>query len=1123
MAKINYSGTNIVGAPFKDYVDQQINIRQQKLGKSNKSNEDVAWQNAKSSFVAMASSINIENSKYYKEDLIYTPPLRDIGGGQDTTGVASGVLDPALDPRYRLYTEEYAPEYIAEKYLEAETEGFTTRVNEVLNNDGERRVKLLELVGDPQDFFGNRLAREMVLYGGTAYYPEPLANYTTPEFKFGITDKTNAFDNSVYGFGGTNPDGFKAMPGITSFDIKSKNMGSLREATVTIRANSEEQFKMIDNLYCRIGYTMFLEWGNSLYFDNEGNYQNQSSTPTTLIPIFLKGKVKYEGRDEVDLLSSPRSFIQLIEKFKEYSNGNYDAFFGRVKNFSWEYIAKGSYYEISLSLISWGDIIESLTIDSQYGHTSGETESGETSDNTSALATFLSIVASPRGNEYTKLNGDGEITRKEFNPNTKDDAIYRTYLTNARTLVSQNSFISPIYDAGSTEESDFIPELDYTRLESSINKIVSSYAQFANKNYYYVRLGDILDFIKDKLLLYSSGGNNEPIMDIDTDTNRNIMYHSGINLSADPSKVMVRASLPYNTDTLRGMIDEENDEWTHFLNVSSVFSTDDNKLEYFLSKVDPNDSTQSFPLHGKIMNIYFEFGYLMETIKGLRDEKSTKIPLFDFLTKLCDTANSCLGGVNKLTVRLEDDRVIRIYDQNPIYGTQALEGEGTTINLVGLRPTLAFDEPGEIVSHGSFVTDVNIKTQLSNDFSTTVSVGAQAQGQVVGEDATGLSMWNYGLVDRYYPQKIDSLRKNKTQSEPTVQERIEKIRNQLKFLWLGYAEAKFELTKLVPKDDSSQTPAPFNTTNGIDYKQVRKMIFKHFPIDKIGDFVKLQKDWLAELIKLENDNKNYQALISQKDIFGTNQIGMIPINIQITMDGISGIRIYDKLNLDTRFLPNYYPQTLYWIIKGVSHEISNNKWQTKLETIAVPKIREEQNLKDLLVAEALPLNTESFAREDIGGPASFGSSGITYTLEELTPTSQPYDNTPTPEVLLALSLLDANILQPITSQFGKIGITSGYRSPAVNTAIGGATSSQHMRGEAVDFTKVASGTPLNQVFTWAATNLDFDQIIWEKGNDGNPRWIHISYNSNPKKSNRKKLLRFFGNGRYVTCNELGEV
>ena len=76
---------------------------------------------------------------------------------------------------------------------------------------------------------------------------------------------------------------------------------------------------------------------------------------------------------------------------------------------------------------------------------------------------------------------------------------------------------------------------------------------------------------------------------------------------------------------------------------------------------------------------------------------------------------------------------------------------------------------------------------------------------------------------------------------------------------------------------------------------------------------------------------------------------MIPINIQVTMDGLSGIRIYDKLKVDTRFLPNYYPQTLYWIIKGVSHEVVNNKWNTKLETIAVPKLPESQNLERLVL------------------------------------------------------------------------------------------------------------------------------------------------------------------------------
>jgi len=603
---------------------------------------------------------------------------------------------------------------------------------------------------------------------------------------------------------------------------------------------------------------------------------------------------------------------------------------------------------------------------------------------------------------------------------------------------------------------------------------------------------------------------------------------------------MITSELPYNPDELRGMINEEEDEWTHYIRGNGTFYANNtygsSQLELFGTNKDPNDPSQKFPTHGKIMNLYFEYNFLMETIKGLRDENTTKIPLFDFLTKLCDTANSCLGGVNKLSVRLDNDRVVKIYDQNPIYGTQALDNnENTVLNLAGLRSTFAFDEPGEIISNGSFVTDVSIKTELTNDFSTTVSVGAQAQDKTVGEDATGLSTWNYGLIDRYYPSKIDGLQKNKSQDQPTLQERIVKIRSQLKFLWLGYAEGQVEGIEFLPVHKEGffgvYDPVKFQealklTPNGITVDAfqtiTKKLYYEHFPIDRAEDFVKLQKDWLSALIKQENDIKNVEAVKSNQDIYGTNQIGMIPINIQITMDGLSGIRIYDKLTVDTRFLPRYYPQTLYWIIKGVSHEINNNKWYTKLETIAVPKLREEQDLRGLLAFENVPINEISFAREDVPDFVG-GDSGITYTMAELTTTSQPYDNTPTPEANAALQALNANILQPITIAFGKIGITSGYRSPAVNTAIGGSTTSQHMKGQAVDFTKVASGRPLSEVYEFIATKLDFDQAIWEKGDDGNPRWIHVSYNNSPGAKQRNKLLRFFGNGRYVDCNAQGEI
>ena len=330
------------------------------------------------------------------------------------------------------------------------------------------------------------------------------------------------------------------------------------------------------------------------------------------------------------------------------------------------------------------------------------------------------------------------------------------------------------------------------------------------------------------------------------------------------------------------------------------------------------------------MNIYFEYQYLLDAIKNLRNEETGTINLYDFVDELCKTANSCLGGVNKLTVRLEEDKILRIYDQNPIYGTQNVKN--TIINLYGIKPTL--NSSGSVTQRdGSFVTDFNIKTELTNDFATQVTIGAQAQSNNVGEDSTGLSSWNSGLKDRFYPKKIDSLRKEGNVDTPTTEERIKKLTEQLKYLWLGYSEAN--VTNV----------SPFSV---LDYSSIKTLWFQHFPTDRYSEFIKLQKDWLQELIKLENEIFNKKKIKKSEQTLGTNQIGMIPINISITMEGISGIRIYDKLEVDTRFLPSYYPQTLIWIIKGVSHEIQNNKWYTKLETIAVPKIAEEQDFDEAL-------------------------------------------------------------------------------------------------------------------------------------------------------------------------------
>lgn len=117
-------------------------------------------------------------------------------------------------------------------------------------------------------------------------------------------------------------------------------------------------------------------------------------------------------------------------------------------------------------------------------------------------------------------------------------------------------------------------------------------------------------------------------------------------------------------------------------------------------------------------------------------------------------------------------------------------------------------------------------------------------------------------------------------------------------------------------------------------------------------------------------------------------------------------------------------------------------------------------------------------------------------------------NMPTEEHIKNFKLLAENVFEPIRNHFGKpIHISSGYRSAALNKAIGGAANSQHCTGEAIDIDMDghAGGVTNKMVFDFIKDNLNFDQLIWEFGTDTNPDWVHVSYESTGKQ--RKQILR----------------
>jgi zinc D-Ala-D-Ala carboxypeptidase len=107
-------------------------------------------------------------------------------------------------------------------------------------------------------------------------------------------------------------------------------------------------------------------------------------------------------------------------------------------------------------------------------------------------------------------------------------------------------------------------------------------------------------------------------------------------------------------------------------------------------------------------------------------------------------------------------------------------------------------------------------------------------------------------------------------------------------------------------------------------------------------------------------------------------------------------------------------------------------------------------------------------------------------------------------------LLCENVFEPLRSYLNTpIKISSGFRCVQLNKMIGGSKTSQHTKGEAMDIKIGAKG------FNFIKDNLNFDQLIWEFGNDDNPQWVHVSFSSR----NRKQVLKASKkNGKTIYSN-----
>jgi hypothetical protein len=761
---------------------------------------------------------------------------------------------------------------------------------------------------------GLNLAKRNVLFGGIS-----TLNGTTLVQKDGFLDGT--YEPSDFGI--------VPMPGIISAKIQTLTRGSIKKATINFKVYNRRQFKIIDTLYLRLGYTVLLEWGNNFFTPEGTTKDNVLGTLIEDVDGFFS--------DAYQNNASHRTFLGKISNYREIYKGNYDGVLGKITNFNWSFNEDGS-YDIEVSLHSLGDVIESLkvntpinpefenfikTVDPNYDPNNSENSTIIEQNRSKSLLHFnlwllkwfnrnsdlsQKITMTTEEGESKNLGsrsedyGEETITKKSYQITLRhsnlgfwSSAVISTAIIdedefnegNAGDLLREYGYDSDyeiekeLIKVAMRENIDGSPRYLDVKVVSDVT-ITNPITGFSNldifklhtkpDNKYYIRFGALLKFISEKIIPRIDKNNGEKLVDIDY-TNAT-MYTLPNQISLDPRVCVVKnnVTLPNGEGTISYF-----NELKNFVISPFIFPGNPNPPPTLVNEANP-------------MNIYINFESIINSLDGNQDEKG-EIHVYNFISSLCTDINKALGGINNLEPVLnEESNILYIIDSTPLPGKIKPSGN-YVLNLYG------YDD-----KESNFIRKVDIKTAITPEYATMVTVGATAGGYTQGVEATAFSKWNKGIIDRFKE-------------------------------------------KLVSPDEVFDFGIPDPLKNYIDkflYGKSNQLGYPSkfaYPTDGYED--EFAQDIIDQNLSIVPEFYKYAMSLKTKSTEGVGvsggTIGFIPFKINLTMDGLSGIKIYNVLHIDSRFLPEVYGKSLDFIVTGIEHTLQKDDWETSLTVTVMPK------------------------------------------------------------------------------------------------------------------------------------------------------------------------------------------
>lgn len=952
----------LVGERFDDYVQLQIESRQQTQGSgfnSNRTPEQQQLLNNKNAWLKVASSVFVDPQSQDEKD--------NNLAGYSNTGTRANPKENS------------------------------DRINYI--SIGEKRLR--DIGFSPiEDFTGNQLARRAILFNTLS-----SLSGKTYEQRSGVSKRaTNLWNNNSYGLGGDGL-GIVPSPGVVSFNVESQNRGSIREANLKIKCYNRFQFDLIEILYLRLGYSLMIEWGWNKYSTDGGQ---TITTPTST--LIENEWFKDNSLNQIEL-------IRAIEKEREKNQGNYDGFFGKIVNFNWEITSNGE-YEIDIKLVTVGGVIESLMVNTREINLESSTlnkliknftEEGEDNyvpgisessiittagDSALSIDLFTDIATTKLfDKENLKDNGSDYIDASivfDFDRTDKDKEAegkkqtlnrYNYYCTLGELLKKIQTVSIPLFKSkggGEYRESLVID----TQLEKNISVVYPNHISLdprvclikpylQNSKPSHTSLSDLFSEKSD--FVYRDKGWNKfrdyVIEECVGENNDSLIYGQIMNIYINYE--FISLCLDKNIDQsgtlslfnfLTSICDGINKSLGYANNLEVVI-LDDYKVTIQDQNPIPGISQSSQFSHLFSENPDFElFGYDVE------NNASNFVKNFGFKTSLTPKTGAMIsiGATAAGTSTKNYDGTAFSKWNEGLIDRYAEEYIDPQIDILAKQKRQRRQEADELgIQPTSYLTALEAYSLYENYKKAVVNTSFWEKTKSVFSGAK--SAVKYGGFNTYTNTAIASVgylqsqREYKSQKGSTTALGVELVgpRDPGKFgnfpsvkniTWADYVE-RYELFVInsIAQEASMTIEKLFSKYKDnylfylVDALGGRFSTTKSFNVGPLHSIKPSYWDYDPEKIKI--GIKSFQSYVTSLNNYlakhyGTPSptIGFIPANLNITMQGLSGIKIYQALKVRQKVLPPQYPEALMFLIESLNHEISNDEWQTTVNTLSVPNV-----------------------------------------------------------------------------------------------------------------------------------------------------------------------------------------